>query len=113
MLIPLPEGGAIIDNPGMRELQLWASEDALDDVFHEITALAQQCRYGDCAHTGEPGCAVREALDSGELDPSRWESYRKLGAELRYEMLSRTCARIAQKEWKSIHKDRHHPKYRR
>jgi ribosome biogenesis GTPase len=87
MLIPLPGGGAIIDNPGMRELQLWATEESLDEVFQDVSALARECRFGDCTHGGEPGCAVRSAIESGEIDPARWGSYRKLQAELRRQML--------------------------
>jgi ribosome biogenesis GTPase len=114
MLIPLPGGGAIIDTPGMRELQLWAGEDSLDEVFAEITALARGCRFGDCTHTGEPGCAVAQALTSGELDSSRWESFRKLGAEVRHRQTAQDIpASLAEKrKWKAIHKTiRHHPKF--
>src|SRR5271166_5345518 len=56
MLLPLPESGAIIDTPGMRELQLWATEESLDRVFEEISNLAERCRFGDCSHKNEPGC---------------------------------------------------------
>jgi ribosome biogenesis GTPase len=116
MLIPLPGGGVLIDNPGMRELQLWASESSLDDVFSEIAALAENCRFTDCTHTSEPACAVQSALESGILDPARWQSYNKLNAELKH--LHRTQnkqAMLAQKKhWKAIHKAmRHHPKYTR
>ena len=116
MLFPLPEGGAIIDNPGMRELQLWASEDSLGGVFDDVAALASQCRFRDCTHKNEPECAVQSALRRGEIDPSRWRSYCKLQAELRHEMLqgdavARTGVRA---KWKAIHKAmRNHPKYRR
>lgn len=116
MLIPLPEGGAIIDSPGMRELQLWAGEEALDEGFDEIAQFALQCRFGDCSHTAEPGCAVRAALETGAIDLSRWESYRKLQGELRHHALEIDAqARMAQKKrWKAIHKAfRKHPKYRR
>ena len=117
MLIPLEGGGAIIDNPGMRELQLWAGEDALDGAFGEIAGgLAGRCRFRDCTHASEPGCAVREALERGELDASRWESYRKLGAELRHRAVEQgTQARLAEKKkWKAIHKAiKSHPKYNR
>lgn len=82
-LIMLPGGGALIDTPGMRELQLWAGEDALHQVFDEVTALAAECRFGDCSHMGEAGCAVQEALRTGRLAPDRWESYVKLRKEVR------------------------------
>jgi len=116
MLIPLPEGGAVIDNPGMRELQLWATEDSLDKVFDDVAALASQCRFRDCTHTNEPGCAIQTALERGEIDGSRWRSYCKLQGELRHEQLQQDAlARTAVKaKWKAIHKAmRNHPKYRR
>jgi ribosome biogenesis GTPase len=116
MLIPLPEGGAVIDTPGMRELQLWATEDSLDEVFDDVAALASECRFGDCSHTNEPECAVQSALRRGEIDSSRWRSYCKLQAELRHETLKEDAlARTAVKaKWKATHKAmRNHPKYRR
>ena len=116
MLIPLPGGGAIIDNPGMRELQLWASEESLGEAFPEVAVLAERCKFGDCTHATEPGCAVRAALEGGELDESRWRSYRKLQAEARHQQTAQDAnAKAAErKKWKTIHKAmRHHPKYSR
>jgi ribosome biogenesis GTPase len=116
MLLPLAGGGAIIDNPGMRELQLWAGQDSLEDVFQDVAEAAGRCRFRDCTHENEPGCAVRKALDSGEIDPERWMSYRKLEAELRHASLEQDAhAKAEQKrKWKAIHKAmRHHPKYKR
>lgn len=105
-LIPLPEGGALIDTPGMRELQLWAGEDAVDRAFDEIARLAAECRYRDCTHTGEHGCAVQGALADGALGPERWESYRKLRAEAqRHEALADPLlAQQRKRKWKQIHK---------
>jgi ribosome biogenesis GTPase / thiamine phosphate phosphatase len=82
-LVPLPGGALVLDTPGMKELQLWAGEDALGDVFEEVAELASGCRFADCAHDREPGCAVREALADGSLPAERWESYGKLKRELR------------------------------
>jgi ribosome biogenesis GTPase len=82
-LLPLPGGGLLLDTPGMRELQLWAGEEALDTTFPEVAALAGTCRFGDCAHTGEPGCAVRAALVNGSLPAERYDAWRKLQRELR------------------------------
>ena len=82
-LIPLAGGGALIDTPGMRELQLWAGLESVDEVFDEIAALAAECRFGDCSHAGEPGCAVATALAGGVISQERWQSYRKLRAEAR------------------------------
>ncbi|HEX2045651.1 MAG TPA: ribosome small subunit-dependent GTPase A, partial [Gaiellaceae bacterium] len=82
-LVLLPGGGLLLDTPGMRELQLWAGEEALDGAFEDVTAFAGVCRFPDCAHDHEPGCAVKAALADGSLPAERWESYRKLQRELR------------------------------
>jgi ribosome biogenesis GTPase len=71
----------IVDNPGMREVHLWLAESSLEDAFEDIAELALTCRFSDCRHETEPGCAVREALDSGELSQERWESYRAFERE--------------------------------
>lgn len=82
-LVVLPDGqGCLIDTPGLRELQLWGDESALGAAFADVETLAAQCRFGDCSHEREPGCAVREALEAGTLAEERWESYRNLQAEL-------------------------------
>jgi ribosome biogenesis GTPase len=82
-LVLLPGGALLLDTPGMRELQLWADESALEETFADVAALAETCRFTDCAHGSEPGCAVRAALAEGSLPQVRWESYRKLQRELR------------------------------
>ena len=81
-LVPLPGGALLLDTPGMRELQLWADESALEETFADVAELAAGCRFSDCAHGSEPGCAVRAALAEGTLPGVRWESYRKLQREL-------------------------------
>ncbi len=81
-LIVLPDGGLIVDNPGMRELHLWVADEGLEEAFEDITELAAQCRFSDCRHESEPDCAVRAALEDGRLSPDRWESYRELQSEL-------------------------------
>jgi len=83
-LIRLSGGGLLLDTPGMRELALFDSDAGVDEVFPEIATLAAGCRFSDCAHTGEPGCAVEAAVAAGELALERLESYRKLAAEARY-----------------------------
>lgn len=105
-LLPLPQGGALIDTPGMRELQLWAGQDDLDSAFAEISSLAAQCRFADCSHVVENGCAVQSAIQAGELDPSRWESYRKLRAEIAWHARQSDvqAAQAQKKKWKAIHK---------
>jgi ribosome biogenesis GTPase len=82
-LVPLPSGAILLDTPGMRELQLWAGEETLDTTFSEISELAGECRFADCAHEREPGCAIRRALSDGSLSQERWSSYLKLQRELR------------------------------
>lgn len=105
-LIPLPQGGALIDTPGMRELQLWAGQDSIDSVFDDIAQFAVACRYRDCNHTTENGCAVRQALEDGSLDADRLVSYRKLQGEARHhEVQTNPLAALEQKrKWKAIHK---------
>ena len=81
-LVPLPDGGLVLDTPGMRELQLWDADSGLESAFQDVEQLAAQCRFADCAHRREPGCAVRAALANGTLDLERFESWRKLQREL-------------------------------
>ena len=83
-LVRLAQGALLIDTPGMRELGLWADDDGLDRTFDEIDALAAGCRFPDCGHEREPGCAVRAAVESGAVEASRWQSYLKLRRELRF-----------------------------
>jgi len=82
-LVPLASGALLIDTPGMRELQLWADEEVLDSTFSEIAELAGECRFSDCSHEHEPGCAVRAAIADGSLPRERFASYRKLQREIR------------------------------
>lgn len=77
----LVDGGVLVDLPGIRELQLTEAAAGLDDTFAEITALATDCKFRNCQHQDEPGCAIRNALKTKQLDPRRWESYRKLRGE--------------------------------
>jgi ribosome biogenesis GTPase len=115
-LIPLAGRGVLIDTPGLREIQLWAGTGSVDRAFDEIGALATACRYRDCGHSGEDGCAVAAALEAGELAPERWESYRKLRAEARrHEALTDPLAAQEQKRWlKRVHKrQRDYYKFRR
>jgi len=81
-LVRLPGGGVLIDNPGMREVHLWLGDGDLTDAFPDVAELATRCRFSDCRHETEPGCAVRAALQSNELASERWESYRALEREL-------------------------------
>lgn len=102
----VPGGGAILDTPGMRTIGL-ASADAIDDVFPEVEALAVDCRFADCAHDGEPGCAVLAAVASGELPERRLASYRKLLREAQHHA-ARTDARLRSEMtavWKQRQRD--------
>lgn len=83
LMVRLPSGGVLIDTPGMRELQLWLDADDVDSAFGDVTELADGCRFRDCAHGDEPGCAVRAAIVSGALDSARLVGYQKLRAESR------------------------------
>ena len=80
-LIQLKSGVMIIDTPGMRELGMWDVSEGLSDAFTDVEAFLGRCRFSDCRHEKEPGCAIRAAIDAGELDIARWESYRKLQEE--------------------------------
>ncbi|MBX7150504.1 ribosome small subunit-dependent GTPase A [bacterium] len=106
-LIKLASGALVIDTPGMRELQLWASEEGLNQTFSDIEALAAQCRFKDCHHDQEPGCAVKAALENGTLDEKRYKNYRKMLRELHYLELRQdnNAARLERKKWKKIHAD--------
>jgi ribosome biogenesis GTPase len=97
-LIRLPGGALLIDTPGMRELQLWADEEGLDKTFDDIDRLAARCRFPDCRHEREPGCAVRAAVESGALDGRRLESYHKLRKELRFMELKKDVKARRQQE---------------
>ncbi|MDA3955424.1 ribosome small subunit-dependent GTPase A [Oceanispirochaeta sp.] len=83
-MVLLPQGGQLIDTPGLKEIQLWGSDDGLDTVFQEISDIAASCRFRDCSHTGEPSCAVQKALSEGSLDQGRYLSYLELKKELDY-----------------------------
>jgi ribosome biogenesis GTPase len=105
-LFILPQGGILIDTPGMRELQLWDAQAGVEHTFEDVGEIAGGCRFRDCEHDREPGCAVREALQDGVLDADRFEGYLKLKKEL--EHLARRTDTVAQveqkKRWKKIHK---------
>ncbi len=117
-LILLPEGGMIIDTPGMRELQLQDFDEGLDVTFEDIEQLATCCRFSDCGHDSEPGCAVIEAIEQGDLDPDRLQSYLKLKREISYYDDRETkSSRVIEKEkWKKIRilqrNLKKHPKHR-
>lgn len=92
-LLPLPGGGVLIDTPGLRGVGMWDAESGVAQVFGEIEELARECRFHDCAHATEPGCAVRAAIEDGMLPQRRLDSYRKLLRE-NARIAARTDARL-------------------
>jgi ribosome biogenesis GTPase / thiamine phosphate phosphatase len=101
-LVVVPSGGALIDTPGLRELGMWVDEEGIDAAFADVTDLAAGCRFNDCAHLSEPGCAVQAAIAEGSLAADRLESYRKLLGEAAFaaEKNDHRLAKEAQKVWK-------------
>ncbi len=106
-LILLPNGGILIDTPGIRELQLWSAEEGLDAAFSDIDELTTACRFSDCSHESEPGCAIREAITNGSLTEERYASWRKLQAELRTIAIRQDAllARDEKRKWKLLAAD--------
>lgn len=103
-LILLPQGGLVLDTPGMRELQLWDGEGGLHLAFEEIEALANNCRFSDCRHQDEPRCAIREALAEGVIDAARYSNYEKLQKELNYVARKQdiSAQSTEKKKWKKL-----------
>lgn len=109
----LPDGGIVIDTPGLREISLLDQADGVEGTFNDIVLLAEGCRFRDCSHSGEPGCAVEEAIRNEGLEPERLASYHKLSAEIRFQerKTDPLAARREKQRWKAIHKAmRHKPK---
>jgi ribosome biogenesis GTPase / thiamine phosphate phosphatase len=105
-LIILPNGGMVIDTPGMRELQVWGEREGLDHAFEDIAELSKGCRFKDCSHEAEPGCAVREAIDGGALDQKRFANFVKLKKEFAYlsDRQTMKASAIEKSRWKGISK---------
>lgn len=104
-LIVLERGGVVIDTPGMRELTVWDVDESLDETFADLLAFAPACRFRDCRHDREPGCAVKAAVKTGELDAGRYASYLKLSQE-RDEIEKKRLGRIGSKAMRSLNKQR-------
>ena len=110
-LLLLPNGAMVIDTPGMRELGMWDAAPGVEQTFTDIEALAAQCRFRNCSHTSEPGCAVQAAIRSGELDSGRWRSYQKLKNENSYAGDSERYLTAKEKKFKEISKiNKYHKK---
>jgi ribosome biogenesis GTPase len=107
-LVPLPGGGSIIDTPGMREVVAAISQEHVDQGFAEITELASQCRFSDCAHESEPGCAVGAALADGSLSSARYAAYQAALRDVAWsERRADKAARAAdRKVWRAIERQR-------
>ncbi|WP_242220853.1 ribosome small subunit-dependent GTPase A [Bacillus cereus group sp. BfR-BA-01380] len=105
-LFQLPTGALVIDTPGMRELQLWEGSGAMHAAFSDIEEAAQKCRFRDCQHENEPGCAIRAAIDEGTLEEARLFNYKKLQKEIAYAMRKQDAllARAERNKWKSVTK---------
>jgi ribosome biogenesis GTPase len=104
--VELPGGALLIDTPGMRELQLWSDESAVTNAFDDIAAIAARCRFDDCAHAEEPGCAVIAAVAAGQLDHDRLANYKRLLREAAFEARKRDKAGAAdeKRRWKQLTK---------
>jgi ribosome biogenesis GTPase len=103
-LVLLPTGGVIVDTPGLRGVGIWDADEGIKQVFSDIEELAGQCRFADCAHETEPGCAVLGAVEAGELPERRLVSWRKLQREARW-MAARADARLRseqRRQWRSV-----------
>ncbi len=103
-LVALPGGALLIDTPGMRELQPWSADVGLTAAFDDIASFAGSCRFADCSHVSEPGCAVLEAVSDGRLGIERLESFRRLGAEAAFEARKhdKAAAADAKRRWKQL-----------
>jgi ribosome biogenesis GTPase len=103
-LVVLPGGGLLIDTPGMRELQLSAGQEGIAATFGDIEELRARCRFRDCQHEVEPGCAVTQAIADGELDEGRFESYKKLLREAAHQerKVDKAAERQHKEHWKKI-----------
>ena len=106
LLLQLSGGALVIDTPGLRQLKPWEGEEGLRRTFSEVEELAQRCRYSDCSHQTEPGCAVQDALSAGRLSPARFENYLKLQQELAFQTRRRDehPAREEKQRTKSVHR---------
>jgi ribosome biogenesis GTPase len=106
-LFVLPGGALLIDNPGVREIQLFGAEESLEQTFADVASLAESCRFSDCTHRSEPSCAVLDAVAKGELSEERLESFRSLERELHYlrTRQDQSAQRAQKQKWRAIHRE--------
>ncbi|UPT74854.1 MAG: ribosome small subunit-dependent GTPase A [Elusimicrobiota bacterium] len=115
-LFVLDGGGVLLDTPGMREMAFWEADQGFQESFADIETLAEQCRFKDCVHASEPGCAVKAAIESGSIPAARLESMNKLKKEMEFQKrrVDPAAAAETKRQWKSINKSlKKHPKYKR
>jgi len=98
-LVLLPDGGLLVDNPGMREIQMWTDEQTLREAFADIEELARNCKFHDCKHQSDKGCAIREAVENGSLDIERYEGYLKLEDEVKELLRRRKKRKMITERW--------------
>lgn len=108
-LVPLNSGGMLIDNPGMREIQMWMDENILRSSFEDVAKLTDECKYSDCSHVKDAGCAIRNAVEQGILDPARYESFLNLEDEIEALQKRAKKRQMAVERW---HKRNHRVKAR-
>ena len=104
VLIMMPQGGMVIDNPGIREIAFWEVDSGIEAAFPEIEKLGLECRFANCSHTHEPGCRVLAAVDAGEISRRRLENYRKMKRELEYlaHRRDKSADRVEKERWKEV-----------
>lgn len=98
-LVVLPDGGMLVDNPGIREVQMWTDEETLRESFADVEALTRQCRFRDCKHRGDRGCAIEAAVEAGHLDPKRYRGYLRLDEEIEELKRRRKKRRMTVERW--------------
>ncbi|WP_409229133.1 ribosome small subunit-dependent GTPase A [Gudongella sp. SC589] len=109
-LIALDDGTMVIDTPGMRELELWSADSGMEENFQDIESTAKTCRFRDCSHNNEPGCAIRDAIRTGEISETRWNNYQKLKKEAAFartkeEKSARVQKKLQEKKFGKMLKD--------
>ena len=103
-LIVMPQGGMVIDNPGIREIAFWDADGGIETAFPEIESLARECRFTNCSHTHEPGCRVLEAFEEGDISRERLENFRKMKRELEFlaHRQHKSADRLEKERWKAV-----------
>jgi ribosome biogenesis GTPase len=100
----MPQGGSVIDNPGIREIVFWDADGGVERAFPEIDGLASECRFSDCSHMHEPGCRVRRAVADGEIGQDRLDSFHKMQREFAYlsDRQHKSADRVEKERWRGV-----------